>query len=191
MDAISFLTEYRYAFIFIGMFVLGEAVLIPALYLSFQGVFDPLNVFFVSISATLLSDAMWYLIGRYLSTKDISESRLIQNRKEVFDKTTRLYDTYGLRILYLSKFIYGTRTIVQIITGYRKIPHRDYVVVNTLGALTYLFSFFLIASLMHASFDEFGALLNEVKIAILFIIIILVSVNIWVQQLAKRKSFLS
>ncbi|MBX4210939.1 VTT domain-containing protein [Candidatus Parcubacteria bacterium] len=189
MDAISFLTEYRYAFIFIGMFVLGEAVLIPALYLSFQGIFDPLNVFFVSITATLLSDAMWYLIGRYLSTKDIRQSSLMQNRQEAFDNTTRLYDTYGLRILYLSKFIYGTRTIVQIITGYRKIPPRDYVVTNTLGALTYLFILFLVAGVMRASFNEFGTLLNEAKIALLFIIIILISVHLWVQQLAKRKSF--
>lgn len=128
------LSAYPYIAIFLGMLVAGEVVLLPAIFLASSGRLDLFYVIVASVLATLISDILWYGLGRRFPSSTLNHltGRVGQN---YLDSVERAFDRGGKRILFMSKFIYGTRTIVQVLAGVHGMVWSSYIVVNTAGVL--------------------------------------------------------
>lgn len=119
-----------YPVLFVGLLVAGEVILIPALYLAVTGRLDLAIVFGIAIVATLISDLAWYGIGRLSPTAALK--RLAARRGgRLLPWLERVYRERGAEALFLSKFVYGTRVMAQLIAGLQAMPLRWYFVVNT------------------------------------------------------------
>ncbi len=128
------LLSHPYLFLFIGMFFLGEAVLIPALYLSAIGELRLWLVYAVSLTATLLSDIMWYLLGRVYHLDRLSRWKIMRRYQRQILRLHLGMKQYGLRFLFLSKFVYGSRILMQMISGATGLSFIGYVLVNAVAA---------------------------------------------------------
>ena len=127
-----------YVIFFIGMFFLGETVLLPAIYLSLVGQMSIVAVVILSTIANLLSDLAWYFAARLLPIDNIKKWKRVERHQETFTKLGLLLNRHEYYILFASKFVYGTRILVQIICGTRRTPLGKYFIVNLAGTILYL-----------------------------------------------------
>ena len=116
-----------YPVLFVGLLVAGEVILIPALYLAVTGRLDLAIVFGIAIVATLISDLAWYGISPTAALKRLAARR----GGRLLPWLERVYRERGAEALFLSKFVYGTRVMAQLIAGLQAMPLRLYFVVNT------------------------------------------------------------
>ncbi|MDP3965623.1 MAG: VTT domain-containing protein [bacterium] len=185
-SVLQMLSAYPYAFVFVGLLLGGETVLLPALYLAVIGVLNGWLVMGIMIASTVISDGFWYSIGRGLAPHFIerfaSEKRALQ-----LQKISHVITGKELIILFYSKFIYGTRIATQMLCGARKINFYRYFAVNTcavvaLGAVYYLTvrSSFVIVNY----FSSF-----HYRLVVVFVLIVAVSaiIHVLVSRLVKRK----
>ena len=149
----------QYAPVFLGLLLGGEVVLVPAVYLSAVGVLDPLSVFALALVATLVSDSLWYLFGKLMyqarkllpeeqeSTAGLKRRFVHRMYARVAPKIERLSAVFvenPIKILILSKFVYGTRTAMQVLSGMYRVPYRRYLIGDLIGSvLLILFTFAL------------------------------------------------
>jgi len=180
------LSAYPYLALFLGMLVAGEVVLLPAIFLATTGRLDLLFVVSVSISATLISDALWYYLGRRFPTATL---RRISGRVShpFLNGVENAFNTGGKRILFASKFVYGTRTIVQVLAGAHGMAWLSYLWVNTAGVLA------MTAILVAVSYSIVGTayrlddVVQHMEIAFLvFVIITLAGFTLFSRKMKQR-----
>ncbi|MDO8551940.1 MAG: VTT domain-containing protein [bacterium] len=122
-----------YYVIFVGLFFAGETVLLPAIYLGVEGKLNLWLVLCLSLAATILSDLAWYFIGRNIPLSKILSFRFLRSRSKEITQVSRAFDKHALYILFISKFVYGTRTIAQILSGTHRVPFLPYLAINFSG----------------------------------------------------------
>lgn len=128
------LSAYPYLALFIGMLFVGEVILLPAIFLATTGRLDLVMVVAASVSATVISDCVWYYLGRRFPASTL---RRFSGRisHPFLNGVEHAFKAGGKRILFVSKFVYGTRTIVQVLAGAHGMAWPSYLWVNTLGVL--------------------------------------------------------
>lgn len=136
MDSLFALGQYSYFFLFLALILAGESVLLPALYLVFDGKLALWPVVFAQVLASLISDAFWYTVGYLLTHRRVA--RILGHRRErVLEQLNQFFAAKKYFILFFSKFIYGTRIVVQVLCGVYRVNSIRYVFVNTLGIITH------------------------------------------------------
>lgn len=140
------ISENIYVAMFIGLLFGGETVLLPAVYFGISGVISLKAVIAISILATAISDTFWYYLGRTAPIEQISSFRIFRKYSEKMMSLSRSFKDNGLVLLFFSKFVYGTRTAMQILCGANNIAFVKYFFVNISGILA-LNAFFIIIGL--------------------------------------------
>ncbi|MDQ3076908.1 MAG: VTT domain-containing protein [bacterium] len=173
--------------LFIGMLFLGEVVLLPAIYYSLSGNIGVFEVIYVSAIATLVSDLVWYYLAFFVPIKKITTWKHVEKHQVIFQKLSTLFDRYGLLILFLSKFVYGTRILVQIICGLKQVNIVKYLIVNTIGVFSYI-AFLYVIALSVSNAISFR-ILGGMKISMIVFIVLVIIINLWVKYYIQRKIF--
>lgn len=183
---INLLQAHPYLFIFVGMLFAGELVLLPAVYLAATGRLDLAAVVSLAILATVLSDLAWYGLGRRFPATALKR---IPGRHShgVVRGLERLFTHKGAQILFLSKFVYGTRTVAQVLAGVHDMPFRVYVVVNFLGVLALSAALVAIAYSVVGTTRQLADLVEDLEIAFLVFVVIAVTANYLVSRLVRKK----
>lgn len=128
------MSAHPYLVVFVGMLFVGELVLLPAIYLAISGRLELVYVILVAVAATVISDLAWYFAGRTFPAAALQ--RLPgRGTNKVVRGLDRLFDRRGAQVVFLSKFVYGTRVVAQVLAGVHDLPFRAYLIANTLGAL--------------------------------------------------------
>lgn len=185
MNFIELITLYKYPFLFMGMFFFGEAVFIPAVYLSFEGQISLAGVIIISIAANIVADFVWYFLAATMPFSKIKTWKSVRGREKTLDKISSLLDVYGYKLLFVSKFVYGTRILVQIICGLKHLNLWKYLVVNTVGTALYLGFLYVLTRALHAGVSS--STIEEIKLAVGAFIVIVVGINIWIQYKIRTK----
>lgn len=185
MDMVGCMNTYTYAVLFFGMMIFGETVFLPASYLSLQGVLDPVAVIVVSVVATLVADFVWYLLGSKVSLEKIQHWRRIKKNRHTFEKISALFDDYGYYVLFISKFVYGTRILVQLLSGIKKLPVVMYLIINTIGTFTFLMFLFCITFFVDSAFAT--VTMHNFYIGIISVLIIGVVINLCIHAIIRKK----
>ena len=189
-DLFAPLSLHPYVFIFIGMFFFGETVFFPALYLAFRGTLEVPAVIMLMIAATILADSVWYLIGRFLP-RERAMGMMRPRARHVAEKLTGFFSTHRLKTLYLSKFVYGTRTVVQVLSGMYKTPFVPYMIVNVLGIISLAAVILTLAYLTNSTLEALTGAVHTLEIGFLVFLVILASVFIFIHQKVVRTWFQS
>lgn len=138
-----------YLLIFIALVIGGEVFLIPIIYLGMVGTLNLWHVVLVAIAATLVADSLWYVLGRAITEERLRRFPLVRRRVELLERMSGAFASKGaMAVLVLSKFVYGSRIIVQILCGIYRMRYWKYAAVNTVGILAWIGALMLIASVV-------------------------------------------
>lgn len=161
MGIMEFLAEYKYVFMFVGLIVAGEAVLIPAIYFSFVGRLDLVTVVVIAFIATILSDALWHILGRWSEDNGGIRRRLLGNAG--VKNFSAYFLQHGFAALFFSKFIYGTRIAAQVLSGINKMAFRNYLFVNAAATTGWIFCLVLLGAGFSTGIDELSGTVRVVE----------------------------
>lgn len=163
------IVDHAYIVLFLGMIIGGETFLLPAVYLASRGTLSfPLVITF-AVLATLVSDTFWYALGRFTPLQKLLKWKKVGLSVKIIS----IFKEHSQKLLFISKFVYGTRTLAQVLSGAIRMPFLIYSAVNLMGILAYFFSIVIVAILTRASLASLEDLsYNNYVSVILFILIV-------------------
>ncbi|QKK02037.1 MAG: DedA family protein [Pseudomonadota bacterium] len=186
--AAALVTGYPYLVLFVGLLLVGEVVLLPALFLASTGRLDWLWVILVAIVATVLSDLAWYLLGRWYPARMLDRLRERQPPDRV-ERLEVLFRRQGPRLLYLSKFVYGTRIVAQVLAGALNMRFGLYISVNLLGVVTVVLCLAGLSWAVVGSARQLEELLQHIELAFLLLLLAAASAYLTFGQWVRQRWF--
>jgi membrane protein DedA with SNARE-associated domain len=181
VDAVS---NRPYLFIFIGLLVAGEVVLIPAIYFAVTGHLELGWVLLSAIAAMAISDLVWYYLGRALPRERLKRIGRIDRAMSGLEK---LYARRGPQILIGSKFVYGTRTAAQVLAGTNGMPVSTYLAANTVGIALLVVALCAMGYLVHGTVDRMTDLVGRMQVAFLVFVALAVAIHLVAAKVLRAK----
>jgi len=154
---IQFLIQHGYAVMFAWVLVEQMGLPLPATPLLFaagalagEGQLNPAVVFGVVVIAALISNVLWYQIGRRGGSSVLAFlCRISLNRDSCIRRASDIFARHGVRSLLLAKFIPGLAQVAPPLAGIFRMPFWRFLLFDGLGTcfwvvlfagLGYLFS---------------------------------------------------
>ena len=134
----DYLQTHGYWVLFVGTFLEGEAILIMAGFLAFQGYLDVRAVIATAFFGSFLGDQFYFYLGYY---KGKALLRRFHSIARKFREALKLIEKYGIFVAFISRYTYGFRIILPIILGITTLPPRTFLWINALSALTWAIAF--------------------------------------------------
>lgn len=188
--ALDFFAEYPYLMLFVGLLLAGEAVLLPALYLAATGRLEPLAVIVVAVAATMLSDLVWFLLGCWSPSGAVERMRR-RYSGPVVDRLQALISRNGLRLLFLSKFVYGTRIVAQVLAGALGMRFRSWLVVNFAAVVTITLAMAGLAWGVVGTAQRMENLVQHVELAFLLFLLLAIAAYLVIGTRMRKRWFQS
>lgn len=137
-----------YPALFVGLTLLGGFVLLPAMYMTLTGHLDLFMLFMLTLFAAATSDSVWYIIGLFSKKEKLYRLSFIKKPMEEAKRFSDFYSRHGVRLVFFTKFIYGTRLASHILAGMHKISYAGFLGATALGTAIWFWIFhFLIKAL--------------------------------------------
>lgn len=175
-----------YAYLFVGMLIVGELVLLPAVFLSVTGRLELMPVIGIAVAATLLKDFGFYYAGRRFPATALR--RLPgQGMSRLVDGLDQLFRQRGAQVLFLSKFVYGTRAIAQVLAGVHDMPLRAYLVANALGVMTLTLALSALAWSVAGTTRRFADVVHGMQTGFLAFVAVAAAAHLAVALVARRR----
>jgi len=148
----DYLTIHGYWVLFIWTFLEGEAGLIFAGFLVFQGYFNLPSVMATACAGAFCGDQFYFYLGRYKGKYLLNHSHTLVKKLR---KGMTLIARYGDLVAFTSRYTYGFRIVLPVILGMTPFPARRFLWLNLLSA----FSWSIIFTLTGYLFGKSAALL--------------------------------
>ena len=184
---IDFFKEHQALVLVVGMMIGGESVLIPAVYLVVTGFISPLFFIAVALGAGVVSDSAWYGVGRMLPQDRISRFGFMRRNQPLIDRLNGFFDQHAFRILYISKFMYGSRVVTQVLCGARKVHYPRYLLVDLLGLVSWLLTLLAIGFSVEGGVEAIGGGAYALGVGFAVFLAVAVAVQFWLRSFIKRK----
>jgi membrane protein DedA with SNARE-associated domain len=136
----EYLELHGYWVLFIGTFLEGEAILLLAGFLAFQGYLNILSVICTAWAGSFLGDQFYFYLGRSKGRGLLKRFHFIARK---FREALKLIEKYGNFVAFISRFTYGFRIVLPIILGVTKLAPRTFFMINLVSALTWAIAFSL------------------------------------------------
>jgi len=136
----EYLQQHGYWVLFLWTFLEGEAGLILAGFLAFQGYLNLPAVIATALGGAFLGDQFYFYLGRWKGPWLLKMFTLIARK---FRKALRLIEKYGTFVAFVSRYTYGFRIILPIILGMTTFPAFRFLWLNMLSALLWAVIFSL------------------------------------------------
>jgi len=136
----EYLELHGYWVLFFGTLLEGEAVLLMAGFLAFQGYLNILGVICTAWAGSFLGDQFYFYLGHY---KGKWLLRRFHSVGKKFREALKLIEKYGNFVAFISRFTYGFRIVLPIILGITNLAPRTFLWINLASALTWAVAFSL------------------------------------------------
>ena len=180
------LVAHPYWFIFFGLLVAGETIFLPAVYLALQGAFPVTHIVYLMIGASLLSDFVWYVLGRIFSGNATLAWMPGTRMERTATRISSAFKQHGEWMLFLSKFVYGTRTVVQALSGVYKMPPIRYIGINLLGTATLGIAYVGLIHFVAVSLQGAGDLVSDARIVFALFVVCIVVLHVAVRYGVRK-----
>jgi membrane protein DedA with SNARE-associated domain len=148
----EYLQTHGYLVLFVWTFLEGEAGLILAGLLAFQGYLNIFGVMLTALAGSFFGDQFYFYLGRL---KGPLLLKLFTPIARKFRKALRLIEKYGTFVTFISRYTYGFRIILPIILGMTNIPSLRFLRLNLLSAISWSIVFSLVGYLFGKSASLF------------------------------------
>jgi membrane protein DedA with SNARE-associated domain len=144
----DYLEIHGYWVLFVGTFLEGEAVLLLAGFLAFQGYLDIVGVICTAWAGSFLGDQTFFYLGRFKGRVLLKRFHSIAKK---FREALKLIEKYGNFVAFISRFTYGFRIVLPIILGITNLAPRTFLWINLASALSWAVLFSLLGYLFGKS----------------------------------------
>jgi membrane protein DedA with SNARE-associated domain len=136
----DYLEIHGYWVLFIGTFLEGEAILIMAGFLAFQGYLQISGVILTAFAGSFLGDQFYFYLGRLKGRALLKRFHVIARK---FRQSLKMIEKYGVLVAFISRFTYGFRIVLPIILGITSLSPRTFLLINLASALVWAIVFSL------------------------------------------------
>jgi membrane protein DedA with SNARE-associated domain len=136
----DYLATQGYWVLFFWTFLEGEAGLILAGFLAYQGYMNIGWVMVTAFCGAFIGDQFYFYLGRWQGVRLL---RLFTAIARKFRKALRLIEKYGTFVAFISRYTYGFRIILPIVLGMTTFPARKFCWLNILSAIVWAIVFSL------------------------------------------------
>ena len=130
----EYLRTHGYLVLFVWTFLEGEAGLILAGLLAFQGYLNIFGVMVTALAGSFAGDQFYFYMGRL---KGPLLLKLFSPIARKFRKALRLIEKHGALITFISRYTYGFRIILPIIIGMTHMEALRFLRLNLLSAISW------------------------------------------------------
>jgi len=148
----DYLTAHGYWVLFLWTFLEGEAGLILAGFLAFQGYFTVPGVMVTAFCGAFCGDQFYFYLGRLKGKYLLAHSHYLVKKLR---KGLRLIERYGNLVAFTSRYTYGFRIVLPIILGMTPFPSARFLWLNLGSALSWSIIFSLAGYLFGKSASLF------------------------------------
>lgn len=164
-EGIQFLIRHGYAVMFVCVFIEQMGLPLPAIpFLLAAGALagaGQLNLTFaigLAVAASLLSDMVWYEIGRRHGTKVLNLlCRISLEPDSCVRRTENVFARHGARSLLVAKFIPGLNTVAPPLAGIFQMRLSRFLLFDGLGALVWVGAFVGLGYLFSDQIEQVAA----------------------------------
>jgi membrane protein DedA with SNARE-associated domain len=136
----EYLELHGYWVLFIGTFLEGEAILLLAGFLAFQGYLNIVGVICTAWAGSFIGDQFYFYLGYFKGKGLLKRFHSIAKK---FREALKLIEKYGNFVAFISRFTYGFRIVLPIILGITNLPPRTFLWINLASALCWSLVFSL------------------------------------------------
>ncbi|MDD2897958.1 MAG: DedA family protein [Desulfuromonadaceae bacterium] len=136
----EYLEVHGYWVLFVGTFLEGEAILLLAGFLAFQGYLNVFCVICTAWAGSFLGDQCYFYLGRFRGRGVLKRFHSIARK---FREALKLIEKYGNFVAFVSRFTYGFRIVLPIILGITNLSPRTFLWINLASALSWAIVFSL------------------------------------------------
>lgn len=171
----EYLALHGYWVLFLWTFLEGEAGLILAGFLAFEGYFSLWGVILIAFAGAFCGDQFYFYLGRWQGTVLLKFFTSIARK---FRKALKLIEKYGAFVAFISRYTYGFRIVLPIILGMTSFPAFRFCLLNILSAIIWAVIFSLCGFLFGKSASLFVEDVSRYEHYLLIVLICLI-VCIW------------
>ena len=136
----EYLTVHGYWVLFLWTFLEGEAGLILAGFLAFEGYLSLGGVILTAYCGAFCGDQFYFYIGRWQGERLL---KIFSALARKFHKALRLIEKYGTLVAFISRYTYGFRIILPVVLGMTTFSGRRFCWINLFSALAWAIIFSL------------------------------------------------
>jgi membrane-associated protein len=121
-------------------FLPGDSLLFAAGTFAALGSLNVWLVFLLLAIAAVVGDTVNYWIGHYLGDRAYNIKWI---KKEYLDRTHGFFEKYGVKTIFLARFVPIVRTFAPFVAGVGRMSYKDFFSYNVFGGITWvaLFTF--------------------------------------------------
>jgi membrane-associated protein len=121
-------------------FLPGDSLIFAAGTFSALGSLNVWLVFLLLAIAAVLGDTVNYWIGHFLGDRAYNIKWI---KKEYLDRTHGFFEKYGIKTIFLARFVPIVRTFAPFVAGVGRMSYKDFFSYNVFGGITWvaLFTF--------------------------------------------------
>ncbi len=195
MDIVNFaiwlkplIIAHAYPIIFFAIMAWGDISVLAVSFLAAQGFISVLTIAIIAVAATFAADSLWFL----LSVSGVMDNvpiwkpfhgTYLRLEKRI-EKISRHND---LIMLLLSKFVYGTRVVtIAYLAHSKKIKYTKFIEHDMISSILWLAFLVPIGWLAGRGFWWISNVLSDLRLAITFVIAVIVLFVIFEELIKKR-----
>jgi membrane protein DedA with SNARE-associated domain len=179
---VEFIQDNQVLVLFAGILVAGLVVLLPSIQLALQGELGVTQLVVLALLAMAVSDIGWYAAGWLVPRERLRRAKLLAPANAVLDRMSEGFAQTRVRLLFVSRLLYGTRIPTCIACGITRMPLRSFFGINLASAVVWLALLFALAGAVGTTLDHLGGGLSDPRLAPVLLILVALLV-----QLATRK----
>ncbi|MFA7286702.1 MAG: VTT domain-containing protein [Patescibacteria group bacterium] len=185
---IQFIIAHHVFGIFLGSVFFGESVILTAAFLSGQGLWSPVVVWWVALLGTVFSDSVWFLFGRQATT--FVFRRYQKKYETVLATIEERFGTKPFLALLFIKFLYGTRILTLLYLATRRLRFSTFLFFDTAGAILWLTVMVLLGWLAGRGSVNLISYFGHVEVALLVLVLVFFTyqpITVWLSNRLLKK----
>src|SRR6056297_3146799 len=186
-QVIEYFTNYGYIFLFFGLIVEGEVVLLTATLVAYLLGYSMCWFLLVTVLCAVLGDHIWYILGKVLNGKFIEKyGKFIFLPPARYDVLRKFLKNKGKKTFILSKFIYGMGNITVMASSVLGMSYKSFLRSDFIASFLWVGFNIILAFIFSKYFDLSLENMHYSFKVIIFIIIGLFSVQLISRYLYAR-----
>ncbi len=166
-----------------------DTVLIAAGYLAYDGVVNLYIILGIAYVGVLTGDLMLYYFGRRYGQHIIEHPKflkLIPIRR--VDKVRRGFKRWGHWMIFFARFLVGFRSPTFLLSGIMKVPFKEFLIIDCLGALVSVPIFVGAGYLFGSHVDALRQDIGRIKSWVIAIIVAVIAIFfLWRWYVSRKK----
>lgn len=171
----------------LGILTLGDIVVVPSLFFAVTGKLDFATTAIIIFIANMVSDVIWYWIGGLIPKEKLEKFFLFRKKRSEIEKEPSAFKVHGMKILFLSKFVYGIRPLVRVLCGLYNFSFKEYMKINAITTILWIALISIVAGLLDLSLVSLKHIVLGSEIIFTIFLILIIVFEFWFKKFAKEK----